>query len=307
MPFPAQTRRRTALGSIAGIGVNRPSASTPLARRVTGAEVTGVAFRVQAEQGITTASLAAGAAQAALLAAGTSPNDLEMILVGTTTPDVLWPSTACLVQSELKLPMVGAFDLYAAETSFLAGLDIATRYVTAGARGVLLIGAESDNQLVDLPGQARSVHARAAVAAVLTPAVDDCGILATAVGGAARPLLSSDGHDRMLLQGLTEAAAECLEKAGLNLRDVDLVIADQAAPEIMRAWSRRHEMPQDRVLLEPERYGSLLGAAPFILLYDTVQAGQLRDGMTVLVLGCGSGPVWAAACLRWNGARVRQC
>ena len=74
--------------------------------------------------GITTPSLAAGAARAALEASGIGPENLEMILVGTTTPDVLWPSTACLVQTELKLPMVGAFDLYAAETSLLAAVDV---------------------------------------------------------------------------------------------------------------------------------------------------------------------------------------
>src|SRR2546423_10282617 len=80
-----------------------------------------------------------------------------------------------MVQTELKLPMVGAFDLYAAETSFLAGLDIATRYITAGARGVLLIAAESDNQLVDLPGQAGSVHAPAPLAAGVGPAGGESG------------------------------------------------------------------------------------------------------------------------------------
>src|SRR5438445_1436567 len=162
MPSLAQARRGVALGAIAGLGIYRPPADVPGARRPSGTDLTGVSYRVQADQGLTTPSLAAGAARAAIRASGVSAADLELILVGTTTPDVLWPSTACLVQTELKLPMVGAFDLYAAETSFLAGLDIATQYVSAGARGVLLIGAESDQQLFDLPGQAASGHARAA-------------------------------------------------------------------------------------------------------------------------------------------------
>src|SRR5438477_3415464 len=181
MPSVAQAGRGLALGAIAGLGIYRPPADAPLARRLTGSDLTGVSYRVQAEQGINTASLAAGAARAALQAGGVDPADSGMIVVGTTTPDVLWPSTACLVQTELKLPMVASFDLYAAETSLLTALDVGARYVAAGSRGVLVIGAESDNQLVDLPGQGASVHGRAAAATMLTPAGGDTGILSTVV------------------------------------------------------------------------------------------------------------------------------
>src|ERR1700737_3302379 len=125
MPSLAHAGRGLALAAIAGLGIYRPPADAPLARRVTGSDLTGVSYRVQAESGVTTASLAAGAARAALKAAGTDPATLEMIVVGTTTPDVLWPATACLVQTELKLPMVASFDLYAAETSVLAALNVA--------------------------------------------------------------------------------------------------------------------------------------------------------------------------------------
>src|SRR6202049_2821873 len=144
MPPIAQAPRGLALGAIAGLGIYRPPADAPLARRVTGPELTGVSNRVPADQGLSTPSLAAGAARAALGAAGVNSTDLEMIIVGTTTPDVLWPATACLVQTELKLPMVASFDLYAAETSLLAALNVGIRYIAAGAKSVLLIGADSD-------------------------------------------------------------------------------------------------------------------------------------------------------------------
>src|SRR5881628_1934905 len=150
MPSVVQARRALALSAIAGLGVYRPPASVPSAKRLTGSDVTGVSYRVQAEHGLTTASLAAGAARAALRAGGIDASDLQMIIVATTTPDVLWPTTACLVQTELQLPIV------------------ASRYVSAGAPAVLLIGAESDNQLVDLAGQGGSMRGRAASAAVLT-------------------------------------------------------------------------------------------------------------------------------------------
>lgn len=303
---PAQTRLGLALGGIAGLGINRPRADAPLARRVTGSEVTGVSYRVQAEHGVSTASLAAGAARAALRAAGANPADVEMVLVGTTTPDVMWPSTACLVQTELQLPMVASFDLYAAETSVLAALNVAVRYVAAGARSVLLIGAESDNQLVDLAGQGGTVHARAAAAAVLTPASGGGGVLSTMASGAARPQINADGHDRILLQGLSEGVVDCLRRANLTLDDIELVIAEQSAPEIMQAWSKRQGVSPTRLLLDPSRYGSLLAVAPLVALHDAVVERRLRDGMTALLLGCGTGPVWAAACLRWSGGGVAE-
>jgi len=306
MPSLAQARRGLALGAIAGLGVYRPPAGAPLARRVTGTDLMGVSYRVHADEGVSTPALAAGAARAALRAAEVRPSDIEMIIVGTTTPDVLWPTTACLVQTELKLPMVASFDLYAAEASVLSALNVGIRYVTAGARAVLLIGAESDNQLVDLPGQGGRVHGRGAAAAVLTPAGDDGGILSTTAGGAAQPDGNGDARDRTLLLGLSEAAAECLKKANLAISEIDLVIGEQSAPEIMQAWSRRAGVASSRILLDEARYGSLLAAAPLMALHDAVQTGRLQNGMTALMLACGSGPSWAAACLRWGGGGTAE-
>src|ERR1700693_108156 len=203
MPSLAQARRGLALGAIAGLGIYRPPADAPLARRVTGADLTGVSYRVKADQGLSTPSLAAGAARAAWKAAGVNSSDIEMIIVGTSTPDVLWPTTACLVQTELKLPMVASFDLYAAETSLLAALNVGVRYIAAGSGSVLVIGADSDNQLVDLPGQSGTVHSRAAAAAVLTWAGGDAGVLSTMAGGAARPEGNGEAHARTVLAGLT--------------------------------------------------------------------------------------------------------
>ncbi|TMB71916.1 MAG: hypothetical protein E6J51_01455 [Chloroflexi bacterium] len=307
MPSLAQAGRGLALAAIAGLGVYRPSADAPAARRVTGSDLTGVSYRVQADQGVNTASLAAGAARAALQAGGVNPADIEMIIVGTTTPDVLWPTTACLVQNELKLPMVASFDLYAAETSLLAALNVGIRYIASGARSVLLIGADSDNQLVDLPGQSGSVHSRAAAAAVLTRAGGDGGVLSTMAGGAARPEGNGTANDRTLLQGLIDGTAECLQSASLSLSDIDLVIGEQSAPEIMQAWSKLAGIAPSRLLLDPSRYGNLLAAAPLTVLHDAIKEGRLQNGMTALVLACGSGPTWAAACLRWGGGGLAEC
>jgi len=303
MPRLAQAGRGNALCSIAGLGTYRPPAGASSAPRVSGADCAGVSYRVQAEYGVTTASLAAGASRAALQASGVDPASLEMIIAGTTTPDVLWPSTACLVQTELKLPTVGAFDLYAAETSVLAVLNIAARYVRGGSKAVLAIGAESDNQLIDLPGQSKG-HGRAAAAMVLAPARDDGGVLAVSLGGAATPDSNGDSHDEVLLRGLAQGVAECLDKSGNTLGSIDLVIGEQSAPDVMRAWSRASGVPAVRMLMDPMRYETLFAVAPLIALHDAVADGRIKPGMTVLVLSCGSGPVWGTACLRWGSGGV---
>jgi 3-oxoacyl-[acyl-carrier-protein] synthase-3 len=201
---------------------------------------------------------------------------------------------------------VASFDLYAAETSLLAALNVGIRYTAAGARGVLLIGAESDNQLVDLPGQGGRVHTRGAAAVVLTQAGDDGGVLSTMAGGAARTEVDGDVHDRTLLRGLTAAAAECLQKASVAMSEIDLVIGEQSEPEIMQAWSTQTGVASSRMLLDPARYGSLRAAAPLTALYDAVQDGRLQNGMTALLLACGSGPTWAAACLRWGRGGIAE-
>jgi 3-oxoacyl-[acyl-carrier-protein] synthase-3 len=166
---------------------------------------------------------------------------------------------------------------------------------------VLVIGADSDNQLVDLPGQSGTVHSRAAAAVVLTRAGGDAGVLSTMAGGAARPEGNGEANDRTVLQGLTDGASECLRKASLSLSEIDLVIGEQSAPEIMQAWSKAAGVPPARLLLDPSRYGTLLAAAPLTALHDAIKEGRLQKGMTALLLACGSGPTWAAACLRWGG------
>jgi 3-oxoacyl-[acyl-carrier-protein] synthase-3 len=304
MASRARARQPVALSSITGIGVNRPAADAILARRVSGTDVTGVSYRVQAEHGVTTASLAAGAARAALRASKAEPSEVGMIVVGTTSPDVLWPSTACLVQTELRLPMVAAFDLYAAQASLLAALDVGIRYV--GGSTVLLIGADSDNQLVDLPGQGKKVKGRAAAAAVLRAADGGIGVLSTVTGGAARAGRDGDNAAGAVIDGLREGVETCLDRASLSLEEIDLVVGDQASPDVMDEWSKEVELPSNRLLLDPARYGALLSAAPLTALHDAALDGRLQDGMMVLLLECGSGPVWGAACLRWGATEVSQ-
>ena len=301
---PAQTLTR--LAGIAGIGIYRPPAAVADSERLTGSDCLGVSYRVQAKSGLNTASLAAGAARAAIKASGIDPATVEMIIAGTTTPDVLWPTTACLVQAELELPMVGSFDLYAAQASLLTAFDVAAKYMRSGAKAALVIGAETSNQLVDFPGQSGGRHARGASAVVLASGEGGGELLATAAGGRASGESGAGASPESAAQGFSDAVAGCLKQAGLSPREVDLVVAEQTAPGLMREWLRESGLSAGSFVLEPERYADYFAAAPFAVLHDLVKEGRLREGQTVLMLSYGSGPVWATACLRWGRGGVSE-
>ena len=301
---PAQPR--TTHAGIAGIGVYRPPASAPDSERLTGADCPGVSYRVQAKSGLNTASLAAGAARAALKASGIDPSTLELIVAGTTTPDVLWPATACLVQSDLGLPMVGSFDLYAAQASLLTAFNVAAKYMNSGARAALVIGSETTNQLVDFPGQSGGRHARGASAVVLSAGEGGGEILATAAGGRATREVGGEALNGAAAAGFSGAVADCLRQAGLRLSEIDIVIAEQTAPELMRSWLRESGVSAGSFLLDPERYADTFAAAPFAVLHDAVKEGRLKQGETALMLSYGTGPVWAVACLRWGRGGVAE-
>jgi 3-oxoacyl-[acyl-carrier-protein] synthase III len=234
-------------------------------------EPAGVSQRVKGDHGVTTPWLAQGAARAALQASGVQPAEIELVVVGTTSPDVLWPSTACLVQTELGLPMVASFDLYAAEAGLLTALAVADRFVRSGARAALVIGAEAPRQLVNLPGQRPKQLRGVASAVVLTGGSDEGGILATAVGGAA----GADPGPRTTAEAMGEAVDACLARAGLTREQVDVVIGERVTD-------------------------------PLVDLFDAVGEGRVRPGMVVLLVSHGAGGAWAASCLRWGGAPVAE-
>jgi hypothetical protein len=161
--------------------------------------------------------------------------------------------------------------------------------------------------LVDFPGQSGGRHPRAAAAAVLSATQgDDGGMLASVAGGVASRDRPAEANQQALLDGLSRSVEDCLTKAGVALADVDLVIAEQTAPALMRTWASRAGVPAGTLILEPDRYAAAFAAAPFVVLHDAVKEGRLRPGMTALLLSCGSGPSWAAACIRWGEAGIAE-
>jgi 3-oxoacyl-[acyl-carrier-protein] synthase III len=262
--------RRTTHSAIAGLGVHQPQLQESDGGFKT-VEPAGVSDRVKGGHGVTTPWLAQGAARAALRSCGIPAGEVQLVLVGTTSPDVLWPSTACLVQTELGLPMCASFDLYAAEAGLLTALAVADRFVRSGTRAALVIGAESQRQLVNLPGQRPPRREASASAVVLTGTTGQEGILATAVGSAP----AGGGELDPGREARAAAIDACLEQAGLARDQVDLVLSEDAAD-------------------------------PLIALYSAVSEGRVKPGTVVLLLSTGAGGAWAATCLRWGGAPIAE-
>lgn len=290
----------TAHSTIAGLGIHLPVQAPEAEVRTS--EPDGVVHRITGDRGATTPWLAAGAARAALQASGLRPSEIQLVVVGTTSPDVLWPSTACLVQTELGLGMVPSFDLYAAEAGLLTAVAVADRFVRSGTPAALVIGAESDRQLVDLPRQSGMGHGRAASAVVLARTEGQDGILASIAGGAAGP----DRSSHSAIADVEAAVHACLSAAGIRLADCGLVIGEQTAPEVTRAWAAAAGIEKERLLLDPARYRIAFAAAPLIALHDAVADGRVQPGTIVLLLSCGTGPAWAATCLRWGKGKIAQ-
>jgi 3-oxoacyl-[acyl-carrier-protein] synthase III len=256
--------------AVAGLGVHRPPRARLDAAFVT-IEPQGVSRRVKGDHGATTSWLAQGAARAALSASGVDPAGIQLVVVGTTTPDVLWPSTACLVQTELGLPMVASFDLYAAEAGLLTALAVADRFVGSGTRAALVIGADAERQLVNLPGQRAVEREAVASAVVLTASTGREGILATAVGSAP----GAGAGAPSAAEALDLAVDACLERAGVERDQVDLVLG-----------------------------GGLQD--PLIGLFDAVREERVRSGSLVVLVSSGTGGGWAATCLRWGSAPIAE-
>jgi len=280
------------------LGIYRPPRTAPGIPAVHGAGCTGVAYRVAAAQGISTPVLAAGAARAALAAAGLSPQAIGMVAVATTSPDVLWPSTACLVQNELGIPPVGSFDLAAAEAGLVTAVGVADRFVRSGLPAALVIAAESDNQLVDLPGQSTPRRRVAAAVVLRRTESDDSGILSTVSGGAA-------GDPDALPAHIDAAVEQCLAAAGVRLAEIDLIVGEATQPETMHDWAHRQRVPTQRLLMEAGQDAPALTVAPLLALYDAVTDHRLRPGMVCLLISCGRGPAWSVACIRWGGGGIR--
>ncbi len=282
---------------------------------------TGIRSRHIAAEGELTSDLALPAAQRALQSAGVAARDLDMIIVATTTPDMIFPSTACILQSRLGIAGCPAFDLQAVCSGFVYALSTADLFIRSGqAKKVLVVGAEVYSRILDWNDRGTCVLFGDGAGAVVLAASDTPGILATRLhadgnykdhlsvpgsvcGGKVwgRPFVHMDGGSvfRFAVRVFEEVAHEVLDQAGLKVSDLDWFVPHQANIRIMEATARKLGLPAEKVIATVDHHGNTSAASIPLALDEAVRDGRIRPGQTLLLEGVGGGFTWGAVLLRW--------
>ncbi|HET8679616.1 MAG TPA: beta-ketoacyl-ACP synthase III [bacterium] len=295
---------------------------------------TGIRERRVAAATVATSDLAVDAAQDALRRAGVSARDVDLIVVGTATPDMLFPATACLVQERLGATRAGAFDASAACSSWAYAVAVGHAAIAAGrADTVLVIGAETLSRIVDWTDRATCVlFGDAAAAVVLRPCAPDEGFLSFHLGsdGAGGSLIclpaggsrvpasaqsvAARGHFlkmngrevyKFAVRVIPRAIETVVAQAGYTIDDVDCFIPHQANLRIIEAAAKRLGQPLGRFFVNVDRYGNTSSASVPVALYEAIEQGRIRAGDLIAFVAFGGGLTWGAAAMRWtNGAAV---
>jgi len=282
---------------------------------------TGIRSRHIAADGELTSDLALPAAQRALQSAGVAAGEIDMIIVSTTTPDMIFPSTACILQTRLGIAGCPAFDLQAVCSGFVYALSTADLFIRDGqAEKVLVVGAEVYSRILDWNDRGTCVLFGDGAGAVVLAASDTPGILATRLhadgrhkdqlsvpgsvcGGKVwgRPFVQMDGAGvfRFAVRVFEEVAYEVLEQAGLKVSDLDWFVPHQANIRIMEATARKLGLPVEKVISTVDHHGNTSAASIPLALDEAVRDGRIRPGQTLLLEGVGGGFTWGAVLLRW--------
>ena len=282
-------------------------------------ERTGIRARHFADAGVFTSDLALKACRQALQASGRSAADVDLIIVATSTPDMVFPSTACILQSKLGAAGGAAFDVQAVCSGFIYALTVAEAMIrTGGARCALVVGAEIFSRILDFQDRTTCVLFGDGAGAVVLEASETPGILATDIhadgrhvdllcvpghvsGGAVsgKPLLQMDGQAvfKLAVGVLEECARAVLAKAGKTEADVDWLVPHQANIRIMQSTARKLKLSMDKVVVSVDQHGNTSAASIPLALDGAVRSGQIQPGQTVLLEGVGGGFAWGAVLL----------
>lgn len=291
-------------------------------------ERSGIRERRIAAEHESASDLALMASQRAVQAAGLEPTDLDMIIVGTITPDMHLPACAAFLQAKLGVPLVPAFDVSAACAGFLYALSIGDQFIRTGAhRHVLVVGVELLSRFLNWKDRTTCVlFGDGAGAAVLSPADGSAsGVLSSRLytdptlaeslcipAGGSREPLTRHGLDearhkvhmvggdvfKVAVKNLTSASRSALEDAGMGPDDVAWVVPHQANLRIINQVAQRLKIPMDRFIINIDRYGNTSSASIPIALDEAVRDGRIRPGQTVLMCALGAGISWGSALVR---------
>jgi 3-oxoacyl-[acyl-carrier-protein] synthase-3 len=294
---------------------------------------TGIKERHIAAEGETSSSMGITAARSALSSAGLAAGDIDLVIVGTATPDFMFPATACLIQNALGIAG-GAFDVEAGCTSFMYALSLASSFVSAGTyRNILVVGTEVLSRIMDWTDRSTCVLFGDGAGAIVVSATDDGafdptfvlgsdGSGATALyvpaGGSHQPAADNTVRDRLhtvrmagpevfrfATHVVVESTQQVLDRVGLRPEDVDLFIPHQANERIIDSALKRLHFPRERCFVNIDRYGNTSSASIPIALTEARNQGRLKSGDTLLLVGFGAGLTWAAGAMQWDLNRVQ--
>lgn len=289
---------------------------------------TGIAERRISSESEASSDLGAAAAQEALKRAGLKPEEIDLILVATITPDMFFPSTACFIQDKIGAEHAAAFDIAAACSGFIFGLSIADSYLRSGAfKHILLIGAETLTKVTDWKDRNTCVlFGDGAGAVVLRREEGEAGLLSTHLfsdgslsallnlpgGGSRNPtserslrqglhFIKMNGNEtfKVAVRSLEQACREALSHNGLDASQIDLFIPHQANYRIIQAVASRLDFPLERVYLTLERHGNTSAASIPLALDEAVMSGRVKAKDLLLLSSFGGGMTWASAVIRW--------
>lgn len=290
--------------------------------------MTGIRERRIADAAQASSDLAYEASIRALASAGLTTEDIDLIIVATITPDMFFPSTACLLQDRLGAKRAAAFDLSAACSGFIYGLATATSFVKTGMyRRILVVGAETLSRITDYTDRNTCILFGDGAGAVVVGEVpegrgfksfelgaDGSGgdLLRICGGGSRLPsteesvaskkhFLEMNGRDvfKFAVRVMGTAAEEALAKAGLAKSDIDLLIPHQANIRIIQSALERLELSADKAMVNIDRYGNMSAASIPVALAEAAEEGRVKEGDAIVLVGFGGGLTWGASVLVW--------
>lgn len=290
---------------------------------------TGIKERRIADKDTATSDLATKAAQNALLKAGMEASEIDLIIVATITPDMNFPSTACIVQSNIKACNAVAFDLGAACTGFIYAVVTANQFISSGLyKNILVIGAETLSKFVDWQDRNTCVlFGDGAGAVIMSRVKEGYGVLAQYLGadgtggnalaidggGSRNPAsietisrkmhyIRMDGNDvfKFAVRVMASAAEEAVKIAGLDKSDVDYLVPHQANIRIIEAARKRMGLSEDRVYVNLQKYGNMSAASIPVALDEAVSFGAIKKDDNLILVGFGAGLTWGSCLLKWG-------
>lgn len=288
---------------------------------------TGIKERRVGEPGTGTSVLASEAAKKALASAGVPPEEVELLIVGTTTPDMPIPSCACFVQKAIGAKKAAAFDIAAACAGFIYSLATAHQFLSTGTyKNALVIGAEQITPYIDWKDRSTCILFGDAAGACVIGKVPGRGIIATDLGSdgnyadlitipaggsrhpASAETLAEGGHFlkmngaevfKLAVRGMTGSIETILEKTGVPMDRVACIIPHQANMRIIEAVSERLSFPREKIFVNLDRYGNTSSASIVLALSEAVAGGKIKKGDLVVLTTFGAGLVWGSAMIEW--------